>query len=114
MSGLLLLVAAQAAMPPPVEEEIVVLGQKLETTRFLWKASDKSGSWKLTSCKIKKSSGDKDVDAITCRAVAECLPTLPLNTKRLPTAFSDCLTERRSKLIEALARHRAAAMDPAL
>jgi hypothetical protein len=114
--GMMFLAAAQIASPPDAtseQQEIVVLAQKLKSTRFVWKASDKTGVWKLTTCKVRKSSGDKDVDAISCRAVADCLVAIPLGAKTLPPAFQECLGERRSKLIEALAARRTAALDAA-
>jgi hypothetical protein len=113
VSMLIALLLAQAVPEATaVEPEIVVLAQKLKSTRFVWKASDKSGAWKLAKCQIKKSSGDKAVDGITCKAVEQCLHTMPLGTKQAPPQFTACLTERRSALVAELAAERAAAADP--
>ncbi len=106
-----LLLTQAAPEAAAVEPEIVVLAQKLKSTRFVWKASDKSGAWKLSKCRIKKSSGDKEVDAITCKAVEQCLHTMPIGAKQIPAEFSTCLTERRGALIADLAAQRAAAAD---
>jgi hypothetical protein len=113
VSLLLAFAVAQAAAvaEPAASDDIVVLAQKLKNTRFVWKASDKSGAWKLKSCKIKQSSGDKEIDAITCRATEQCLSTLPLGAKTMPPAFTACLTDRRSALIAELAARRSAAKD---
>jgi hypothetical protein len=108
----ILLLGAPAPLSP-TEDQIVVLARKLATTRFVWKASDSSGAWKLTSCKIKKSSGDKEIDALTCQSVADCLHVMPLGAKQAPPEFSACLTERRNSLLGDLAAKRSAAMDSA-
>ncbi len=60
----------------------------------------------------QKSSGDKAVDAIACKAVEQCLQTMPLGTTRAPPEFSLCLTERRAVMLTELAALRAAAADP--
>lgn len=113
MSLLIALALAQApavADPSPAED-IVVLAERLKKTRYVWSASDKSGAWKLKTCKIKQSSGDKAVDAISCRAVELCLPTMPLGAKRAPAEFHACVAERRNALIEDLAARRSAQRD---
>jgi hypothetical protein len=113
VSLLIALLLAQAAPEAAaVETEIVVLAHKLGSTRFVWEASDKSGTWKLSKCQIKESSGDKVVDAITCKAVEQCLHTLPLGAKQAPPQFNACLGERRGALVAELAAQRAAALDP--
>ena len=113
MSLLIALVLAQASAvaDPPPAEDIVVLAERLKKTRFVWNASDKSGAWKLKACKIKQSSGDKAVDAITCRAVELCLPTMPLGAKRAPDEFHACVFQQRNALIEDLAARRSAQRD---
>lgn len=102
---------AAAPMAEPPAEDIVVLAKKLKSTRIVWKASDKSGSLKLSTCKVKKSSGDKVVDAIACRALEQCLPTVPLGAKQLPPAFHECVFEQRDGMIAELARQRSLAQD---
>jgi hypothetical protein len=109
--GAFILASALAASPPAMQDEIVVLAQKLKATRFVWKAGDKTGVWKLKSCKIKQSSGDTELDAGACQAVTECLPTIPVGTKTAPASFADCLTEHRISFVEKLAARRAAARE---
>ena len=102
---------AAAPVAEPTAEDIVVLAQKLKATRIVWKASDKSGAWKLSTCKVKKSTGDKAIDAIACRAVELCLPTMPLGAKQAPPAFHQCVFEQRGGMIAELARQRSLAED---
>jgi hypothetical protein len=102
---------AAAPVAEPTAEDIVVLAQKLKATRIVWKASDKSGAWKLSTCKVKKSIGDKAVDAIACRALEQCLPTMPLGAKQAPPTFHQCVFEQRDGMIAELARQRSQAED---
>lgn len=108
----LLMLQAAPETASAAEPEIVVLAQKLKSIRFVWKASDKSGAWKLTQCKIKKSSGDKAVDGISCKALEQCLQVLPVGAKQASAEFHSCVSERRNALIADLATARAAAADP--
>lgn len=111
--ALLMMATGPEAVAAP-ESEIVVLARKLEATRFVWKASDKSGAWKMTRCKVKQSSGDREIDALGCQAVTLCLPTLPLASRRAPPEFHACVSDRRRALIADLAARRSAAADTAL
>lgn len=56
---------AEAAAPSP---DIVVMARKLKNWR---------GEWKLrkgrVTCKTRKSTGDKEIDAIGCQAMSTCL-----------------------------------------
>lgn len=110
--ALLMMATGPGAVAP--ESEIVVLARKLEATRFVWKASDKSGAWKMTRCKVKQSSDDREIDALGCQAVTLCLPTLPLASRRAPPEFHACVSDRRRALIADLAARRSAAADTAL
>jgi hypothetical protein len=101
----------QATFAPAEEsntsDDIVVIARKLNATRFVWKANDDSGRWRLKYCKIKKSSGDKEIDALTCKATETCIGTMPIGIKAFPTSFAQCLTETRSDLVAELADRRA-------
>ena len=113
LSLALTLLAQQPAVAAPesaVQEEIVVIARKLATSRFTWKADDDSGEWQLKKCKIRKSSGDIEIDAIVCSAIGKCLITLPPKASKLTREFNLCVNEKRRELVQALADKKAAAL----
>jgi len=59
------LLMLQAAAPPPATDEVTVIGQRLQAWR---------GTYKNGICKIRKSSGDAEVDRIGCAAMERCVP----------------------------------------
>jgi hypothetical protein len=99
-----------AATESATQDEIVVIARKLATSRFTWKADDDSGEWKLKKCKIKKSSGDKEIDAIVCSAIGKCLVTLPPKANKLTDEFNSCVNEKRRELVQELADKKAAVL----
>lgn len=74
MTGTLMLIAfavqAAPASPPAAEtqREIVVLGRKLRDWRGRYRM--KNG---VVRCATTKSTRDKDIDAIGCRAIVVCI-----------------------------------------
>ena len=110
--ALALLMAAPADPLPeePPQQEIVVLSKKLDAVQFRWNASEDHGVRTMTSCDIVRSSGDKDVDAITCLATAACLPVLDKVRRQRKSLFDTCLTETRRRMITELFDGRAQAM----
>ncbi|KPF63879.1 hypothetical protein [Porphyrobacter sp. AAP60] len=111
---------AQPAVTPPADNEIVVMGNKLRDWR---------GSWKMRkgvmTCKTKRSTGDKAIDAIGCDAMVQCFtPIAPrftaLEASKLPkdelnrqantllndAGIGDCLTATREAGIAALVAAR--------
>lgn len=128
LASLLLLQAAPAVEPVPgpgasqteqVSEEIVVIGRRLVNWRGNWKV--RKG---VVVCKTTRSTGDREIDAIGCRALTECVtPLLPRmkaisemelskreKTRRLNEAgqpIGPCITEKRNVAIDALASKRA-------
>lgn len=111
------LVAQQAAIAPE-QTEIVVIGQRLShwTGKYAIRGS------KLR-CSTKSSSGDRDIDALGCRAFDYCADQLApqiaaTDEKSLPKAtrltmkesvkrdLSTCVASKRITLIEELAAHR--------
>jgi hypothetical protein len=101
--------SAVSAQDTSVEDEIVVIARKFKEMRFVWKANDASGQWRLEKCRITKSSGDKEIDRLSCQALESCLPTMPTGSKEPPASFDACLTTKRRAMIAELARKRAAA-----
>jgi hypothetical protein len=116
----LALAAIQPVTEPPAENEIVVVGNKLREWR---------GNWRLrkgvVSCKTKRSTGDKAIDAIGCDAMVQCFgPLAPrfaaLEGGKLPkdelrrqtdallqeAAIGVCLTAKREAGIAALVAAR--------
>lgn len=100
--------------------EIVVIANKFKTWRGTWK----SRNGHLT-CKTRKSSGDREVDALSCEHLVACAtPIVPqmqaVADAKLPKAernrqmaelskpIGPCMTERRNDAIDALLKQRAA------
>ncbi len=99
----LLLLQAPAAAP----DDILVVAERLKRLRFS-AAVDKQGR---VRCKVKRSSGDRMLDAVACDAVRDCAAR---RLSALP-AVQACLEERLHARLAALrAQDReAAGADPA-
>lgn len=63
--------AAPAPRPPAVAQEIVVIGQRLRTWTALYAVR---GS--RMSCRTRRSTGDREIDAIGCLAFETCVDRL--------------------------------------
>ena len=117
-----LLVAQQAAIAPE-QTEILVIGKRL----LHWTGKYAIRGNKLR-CSTKSSSGDRDIDALGCRAFDYCADQLApqiaaTDEKSLPKAtrltmkesvkrdLSTCVASKRITLIEELATHRKKARD---
>lgn len=72
--------------PPPVDQDIVVLGRRLKGVRFKG-GVDRNGQ---VLCRLTRSSGDAEIDAIPCRAVHECA-VQPVRSSR---DLQKCMAER--------------------
>lgn len=109
---------AQQAMSAPEETEIVVIGQRLShwTGKYAIRGS------KLR-CSTKTSSGDRDIDALGCKAFDTCADqlasqitatdkkSLPKDTRlemkeSVKRDLSTCVASKRVTLIEELASQR--------
>jgi hypothetical protein len=119
----LALAAAQPAAEPPVVDEIVVMGNKLRDWRGTWRVRDG-----VVKCKTKRSTGDREIDAIGCGAMVNCMtPLVPqwqaIEDADLPKAelearlngllqtakVSDCFKAAREQSISALVTARRSA-----
>ena len=121
-SPMLLALALQAAPAPPpnpeVQRDIVVIGAKLKN--FTTRVYSKDGKM---FCQTKRSTGDKEIDAIGCTAAATCMTELRPRIiasvdRKLPRAerkrlndlagrdFYACTMARRDALIADLAERR--------
>lgn len=112
--------AAEPVSEPPVENEITVIANKLR---------DWHGSWRLrkgaVTCKTRRSTGDKAIDAIGCDAMVACFgPLAPrfaeieaskaskeelsrrANALMAETGVYDCLSTKREAGIAALVSAR--------
>lgn len=67
----LALAAVQPAVEVPAEDEIVVVGNKLRDWRGTWRVRDGA-----VKCKTKRSTGDREIDAIGCNAMVTCMTPL--------------------------------------
>ena len=86
------LAVAQAAPPPeaPVEGEILVMTERLRSIRISPGVTIRKGVARVTSpCKIKRSSGDSEIDALACDAVRQCAAR-PQPSRKL---FNACLDD---------------------
>lgn len=117
---MILALLLQVAIPTQTDE-VTVIGQKLK----MWRASCQTKGAAFT-CRTKRSSGDRDVDAIGDAAMAACFPAMrsrldasqakavyPARRKAILAAVNEdygrCMVKRRDALISALADKRAAA-----
>ncbi len=71
LTALALTQAEAATVEPPVDNEIVVLGNKLRDWRGSWRVRDG-----VVKCKTKRSTGDREIDAIGCGAMVTCMTPL--------------------------------------
>lgn len=118
----MILALALAASVPVAEPEITVIGRKLATWRGNWAV--KRGQ---AQCRTRKSTGDREIDALGCAAMLLCVPKFQdqfqaLADAKLPkVAFEaqaapinkqlgGCLETERSAGIAALADRRAGAV----
>ncbi|MEY4953169.1 MAG: hypothetical protein RL299_1593 [Pseudomonadota bacterium] len=91
--------SAQDVAEQPQEAEITVIAHKLKNWR---------GDWTLRGdkivCKVRKSTGDRQIDAVGCEAFVVCL------TPRVPQfkAISDSKLERKVKDAQVLEEMKAA------
>lgn len=120
LAALIFLQAAPQAAEPAPDSDIVVLGQKLRNWKGTWRS--RKGA---ISCRTTKSSGDRDVDAVSCQAFMVCLSPDAARIEMLmdgkgkravrQSALNDlfagkkaCFDEQHKRGIAALADRRAA------
>ena len=91
MIALLFLLAAQ---PPAAdaattgENDIVIIGQRVRKLKFRLK-TDKTGQ---AVCRIKRSSGDPDIDSLGCEAARACM------NSTTQAAMVACLTPKVNQI----------------
>jgi hypothetical protein len=85
-----------------VGEEIVILARKLQLVHVHLLRTARGGP---ASCNILRSSGDSEVDALTCDAAKACAVKLP-DRKTPPEQMIQCTREEQARRVEALAEKR--------
>ena len=112
--------AEPVAEVPTPENEITVIANKLRSWRGRWKFSGEA-----VTCKTKRSTGDKAIDAIGCDAMIQCIaPIAPqfeaIENSKLPkdeknrrgnallqeARIGECVSGKRDAGIAALAERR--------
>jgi hypothetical protein len=94
-----------AAEPPSAENDIVIIGQRVRKVKFTIK-TDRAGH---VVCRIKRSSGDPEIDGLACEAARGCVAS------RSKEAMIACLTPRWEQIpAQIAARRRARATAPAM
>lgn len=100
------LLAQAAPPPPPAESEILVLTERLRAIKISPGVTIRKGVATQTSaCKIKRSGGDSEIDALACAAVTLCAAK-PQPTRK---AFNACVEATALEAIYDLKDQRAAA-----
>ena len=98
------------AQLPSDQDEIVVIARKLGNLKIQYSGKMKNGEFQIKGCRVKKSSGDADIDRIPCQAVTHCEtqfgPSIPPQSE-----FDKCVKPRMSKMKEELADRRSRARD---
>ncbi len=108
-SALMVALAAPGAQESPTvaentDSEIVVMAQLLDNTRVEWRAGERKGKRILKKCKVTRSSGDAEIDAIVCKSVEACVQLIPLKAKKDVNLdpFFQCAEEKRMALLNEL------------
>ena len=86
----------------PAADEITVLAGRAKRIRWHY-AITKKGA--LKTCRITRSSGDGEIDALVCEATRQCAGEGPADRTRI----NACVTPRAKDLIYALRDRRVAA-----
>ncbi len=105
LTALALTQAEAPAAQPANDNEIVVLTERLRSIRLSPGVTIRKSEVTATgTCKIKRSSGDAEVDALACDAVALCA-TRPQPSRK---AFNTCVDAEAIDAIFRLRGERAA------
>lgn len=105
LSALALTQAEAPAAQPANDNEIIVLTERLRSIRLSPGVTIRKSVVAATgTCKIKRSSGDAEVDALACDAVAQCA-TRPQQSRK---AFNTCVDAEAIDAIFRLRGERAA------
>lgn len=102
--------------PASPYNQIFVMKQNLfDLLKWKWaaKRNKDTDEWEIKYCRIQKSTGDSDLDAIACDVISQCLVFLPKVDKPMKDVyiieridFQDCQIEKRMELIQQLYKTR--------
>jgi hypothetical protein len=96
----------EPAPEPAPDSEIMVLTERLRSIKISPGVTIRKGVVTQTSaCKVKRSSGDAEIDELACAAVTQCA-SLPQAGRK---AFNTCVEEEAVDAIWVLRSERAAA-----
>jgi hypothetical protein len=93
--------AGTAPEPPP--EDIIVIARKFDRVML---ALRKTGTGSL-SCTVRRSSGDPEIDALSCLGATTCAETIEV-TRDNRSALEDCIKTERTRMIADLVAARTA------
>jgi hypothetical protein len=85
-----------------VSEEIVILARKLRLVQI---NIPRIGPGRPGPCTVLKSSGDQEVDELTCAAAAACIEKLPARDTS-SAEITACTREEQARRVEELAEKR--------
>jgi hypothetical protein len=89
----------------PSEQEIVVMAQRMQLIRVSMRAPRQDGRLVLTQCRVTRSSGLAELDAVPCEVARQCMTGNPANRR----ALEDCVDQQSQGRLDAIvARWRAA------
>ena len=88
--------SARSAPPPEVTDQILVISERLKS----WKGGLYKKDGKLT-CRIKQSTGDREIDAIRCGALLGCFA--PKAAEMDAASESDLPEAEREKRMQKIA-----------
>lgn len=102
---MLLALAMQIATPPvDPADEIVVIARKMRSMRINMKAPRRDGRLVLERCRVTRSSGDAEIDAVPC-AVAQACSDEGVTTRK---ALDNCVITRSVAQARSIANARRA------
>jgi hypothetical protein len=87
--------------------EILVMAQKLKKLSVTYSIEKTNGIGAVKNCRVKRSSGDAEIDAVACQAVEYCVGQLQLTFG----PSRKCVKTRGRALIEELRDRRSRASD---
>lgn len=103
--ALSLMAAAAASPAASADDEIMVIARKMRFIKVDIKAPTRNGHLVLERCRVSRSSGDAELDAVPCEVTQACM-TSNTETRKV---LRQCVEQRSQvRLDEIAARRRAA------
>jgi hypothetical protein len=105
MLALSLLLAAANGASSAAEDEIAVIARKMRLIKVDIKAPRRNGQLVMERCRVTRSSGDAELDAVPCSVTQACMADNPADRKTL----GRCVEERSQVVLDQIAARRRAA-----